>query len=403
MVRLKKLSVMTKSSETNRNAEGSKQQKGTLHPNVVILRPSAPHGRRDSRKQGTVGVSQYIKRASEVSVEEENRSELSYRADVDTGSEELRNDRWNKNLRHYYLSQMHRRRFEPTNSSTSSPSGWSSSKLDESMEDTTVHKLASSPSGTVEFNRHTGDGNGGEPVVATAGGVRRRLIFMETIEDDSFAGYRQSGIDRDEARAQCAHCTESTLESSKSSMGSGNENTNSIRKGTILRRSFVASRLLVHEDTSESSCKDSMALSSPSENARLQPLAFYDCSPDASMSSANSESECEEDDGQGGKEIKGGRHRYQNIDDEAFEVSDEQAQAEDVALEWENYGSGYNTDTDASSGLETPTDNDSDYYPGKDGLPPSDDEGHFSMDDDESDNSDGGGSTSEDSEPGSED
>lgn len=63
------------------------------------------------------------------------------------------------------------------------------------------------------------------------------------------------------------------------------------------------------------------------------------------------------------------------MDNEAFEVSDEQAQAEDGALSREQYGSGFDTDENASSESEQDNSDDDDYYPGQDDPPPSDDEG----------------------------
>lgn len=65
-----------------------------------------------------------------------------------------------------------------------------------------------------------------------------------------------------------------------------------------------------------------------------------EASSEQSTSTKSSEESMEtEDDG-----VKGGtRRRRLFLDNEELDVRDEQAQAEDDALSWENYGSGYDT------------------------------------------------------------
>lgn len=85
------------------------------------------------------------------------------------------------------------------------------------------------------------------------------------------------------------------------------------------------------------------------------------------------EAEDDEEDEHNGGRAHG--HRNENIDDEAFEVNEEDAEAEEDAISWKHYGSGYDTDENVSSGTDPDSDEDSDYFPGKDGIPPTEDEG----------------------------
>lgn len=94
---------------------------------------------------------------------------------------------------------------------------------------------------------------------------------------------------------------------------------------------------------------------------------------DSELSSDENEQQVSEDE----EERHWGWNRNENIDDEAFEVSEEQAKEEDDAIPWEQYGSGYETNDCSSSGSVVESDSDSYYYTGKDGPPLSDDEGYY--------------------------